>query len=147
VTTGDARPRLLDVNVLVSLALQSHVHHRAAHAALAEMTAWATTPLTEAGLVRLLLNPTVAGEAFSMADVRPILIGMRSEQRWSLVADAVSFADSALELRTLQGHRLVTDFHLIDVAARSGMCLATFDASLVQALAPADRQHVVVLPT
>ena len=53
---------LFDVNALVALSLTTHVHHGAAHRYLATIRGgWATCPLTEAALYRLLLNPAVSG--------------------------------------------------------------------------------------
>ena len=50
---------LLDVNVLVALFQPDHVHHELAHDWFAEnrRAGWATCPITETGLVRLLANP------------------------------------------------------------------------------------------
>lgn len=144
--TVDPRPWLLDVNVLTALVVRAHLHHRAAHTALSAVSSWAITPATECGLVRLLLNPRVAGTGFTMADIAPILTGLRADPRWLLVQDDASFADTALDLRTMVGHRQVSDFHLVDLAARRGLVLATFDSGLAESLAPADRRHVTVLP-
>ena len=138
---------LLDVNVLVALALDTHVHHRAAHRALAEVAgSWATCPTTENGLLRVLLNPRVTGRDFSgarcwrsCAACGPIRAGAscRRTDRWRIRRSILGDG----------GHRQVTDFHLVDVAARHSAQLATFDAGLVSALAPADRHHVVVWST
>ena len=60
---------LLDVNVLVALVLDQHVHHVAAHRQFAGVAErWFTTPLTEAGLLRLLLTPAVAGREVAGAE-------------------------------------------------------------------------------
>jgi predicted nucleic acid-binding protein len=49
-------PALLDVNVLVAMLDPEHVHHEGAHAWFSEhrSTGWATCPITENGLVRIL---------------------------------------------------------------------------------------------
>jgi uncharacterized protein len=56
------RVALLDVNVLVALFDPDHVHHEAAHGWFAANRAagWATCPLTENGLIRVLSNPAYA---------------------------------------------------------------------------------------
>ncbi|HEY7215024.1 MAG TPA: hypothetical protein VIC28_10365 [Thermoanaerobaculia bacterium] len=53
---------LLDVNVLVALFDPDHVHHEAAHTWFAAHrgAGWATCPLTENGLIRILSNPAYA---------------------------------------------------------------------------------------
>ena len=43
------------------------------------------------------------------------------------------------------GTKQVTDFHLVNLAARHEMRLATFDGSLLRSLADADRGHVFVI--
>lgn len=138
---------LCDVNVLVALVLSTHVHHRAAHAALRQHTGgWATTPMTEAALVRLLLNPLVAGRAFGVTDVLAVLRGVRQDPRWRWLPDASTLADAVIDISVLTGHQQVTDLHLVNLAAVSGVRLATFDAAIPASLAPADRGHVEVLP-
>lgn len=138
---------LCDVNVLVALALTTHAHHRAAHSALAALTGtWATCPMTEAALFRLLLNPRISGRVVTAAGVRDLLNGMRAEPRWRWVEDSTSLATSTIDLSVLQGHQQVTDLHLVNLAAAAGRVLVTFDAGLVAGLAPSDRKHVVVLP-
>lgn len=136
---------LLDVNVLLALSISSHVHHHAAHRALSAMTAWATCSVTETALLRLLLNPSMTGSAFTAPDVVGVLTGMHRDPRWFLVPDSVSPVTSRLDLTVLVGHRQVTDFHLVDLAAREGLVLATFDARLAAGLAPQDRGHVRLL--
>ena len=54
-----ARVALLDVNVLVALFDPSHVHHTAAHDWFADRgeEGWATCPITENGLLRIVGHP------------------------------------------------------------------------------------------
>lgn len=143
-TTTDVT-RLLDVNVLVALALDTHVHHRAAHRALAGLESWATCPITEAGLVRLLLTPAVSGRTFSAAEVIEFLAGVRADRRFRFIVDDISWTALTVDTTVLVGRRQVTDLHLLQLAGSNGAVLATFDASLPRALAPADRNLVEVL--
>lgn len=137
---------LLDVNVLLALALNTHVHHRAAHRALAAHAGtWATCPADEASLLRLLLNPAVAGGGFTSVDVLKVLAGMRRDPRWTFVPDAGSLTDPHIDLSVLVGHRQVTDLQLVNLAASTERVLVTFDQRIVECLAPADRRHVYVL--
>lgn len=141
------RPLLLDINVLVAAAITTHVHHVAAHRAIADARTWWTTPVTETGLVRLLLNPVVTGRDFVIGDVLGVLAGMRGHRAWAFLPDDASLAASGIDTGVITSHRHVTDFHLLDLAARHGGALATFDASLAAVVSPADRHHVVPLPT
>lgn len=144
-TEGTARTALLDINVLVALVWDQHVHHRAAHTAFETVaSAWATTAVTESGLLRLLLTPAAVGRDVSAPEALGVLRDMRRLPGWRWIDDDASFADTVLDLRVLVGRRQVTDLHLVDLAARHGCVLTTFDAGIVEYLAPADRPHVQV---
>ena len=60
---------LLDVNVLLALVWPRHESHDAAHSWFAKSghKAWATSPLTQLGVLRLLTNPAVTQGAVSAA--------------------------------------------------------------------------------
>ncbi len=137
---------LLDANALVALALTTHQHHRAAHAFLADVGRWATCPTTESALLRLLLNPAISGRPVESGEVRAVLTGMRADPRWTFLADDTSLAAAHVDVVVLGGHQQVTDLHLVNLAARHGARLATFDAAIPTWLAPADRGLVRVIP-
>lgn len=138
---------LFDVNALVALSLTSHVHHRAAHAFLSEVSAWSTCATTEAGLYRLLLNPTVVGRQLTVVDVDRTAQGFRTDPRWQFLDDSSSLATAGVDTSVLVGHRQVTDLHLANLALASGGRLATFDRAITSWLAPRDRHLVHVIPT
>jgi uncharacterized protein len=149
VTTSDrtAGGWLCDVNVLVALALATHLHHRAVHAALAGHDGtWATCPATEAALIRLLTNPAVVPSPFSADEVLGVLRGMRTDPRWHFIPDSVSLVDARVDTTVLRGHRQVTDMQLVNLAASVGLVLVTFDGGIPASLAPPDRRHVRMLP-
>ncbi len=137
-------PYLLDVNVLLALFDPRHVHHASAHRWFDDVTAFATTPLTETAFVRLVANPEVGGE--SPATALEALRAIRGLAGYGFAPDDVSLAEAAVGLGAPVGHRQVTDFHLVELAARHRMTLATFDGKLSRSLADADRRHVLVLP-
>lgn len=146
--TADSSPAVLfDANALVALALASHVHHRPAHRYLASLHAWAVTPITETALYRLLLNPTVAGSQLAFWEVDRVVGGMKADPRCRHVSDNSSLSNPAIATAVLVGHRQVTDLHLVNLVAREGLRLATFDRALTKWLAPADRHWVVQIPT
>jgi len=147
-TEPSSTTTLFDVNALVALTLTSHQHHRVAHRFLAGLDgAWATTGLTEAGLFRLLLNPRITGSQRMAADIAGILAGIRTDPRWTFLEDSTSLADPLVDTSVLMGHRQVTDLHLVNLVARQGGVLATFDAAIPSWLALKDRRHVVVMPS
>ena len=146
VTTTDLGAAvLLDVNTLLALVWDQHVHHQAAWRHFEQLDGgYATTPVTESGLVRLLLTRAVVGREVSAAEALGALRGIRSQPAWVWVDDDASLDTAVIDVRVLVGRREVTDLHLVDLAARHEMRLATFGSSLERCLAPADRRHVTV---
>ena len=135
---------LLDVNVLLALSWDRHVHHAAAHARFRELDEWCTTAVTESGLVRLLMTEAVVGRRVSGGEALAQLRAMRGVPGWRHLVDGTSLADSAVDTRVLMGRRQVTDLHLVNLAASHGVQLATFDADLHDWLVPDDRRWVQV---
>lgn len=142
---GQAPIALPDVNVLVALTNPAHQHHRQAHQWLASVPAFATTPITENGLVRLLLNPAVTGQRVGGAQAVQILDGVRRDSRATFLPDGSSLAEATVDLIGLAGHSQATDFHLVNLAAAHDGALVTFDRRIVQSLAAGDRRYVQVL--
>jgi toxin-antitoxin system PIN domain toxin len=128
---------LLDVNALVALAWDSHVHHAAIRAWFAANSAngWATCPVTESGFVRVSSNPKVLPSAIGVEAARAVLVTLRAAEGHRFLADDVSLADD--DIPPITGYRQVTDAHLLTLARRRGERLVTFDAGL-SALAAGD---------
>lgn len=135
---------LLDVNVLLALSWDQHVHHAVAHERFPALSEWSTCSVTESGLVRLLLTPQVVGRTVTGAEALAQLEAIRRVTGWVFLDDSTSFAAPSIDLRVLMGRRQVTDLHLVNLAATHGVKLVTFDASLRDALVPADRDHVEI---
>lgn len=143
-TDPSSRTRLLDVNALLALMWDQHVHHRAARATFAGLTSFATTPVTESGFVRVLLTPAAVGRPVLPGEAFDALAALRSQPSWRWLTDDSTLVEAQVDTRVLAGRRQVTDLHLVDLAARHDAVLATFDAALPTWLAPADREHVEV---
>ncbi len=135
---------LLDVNVLLALAWDQHIHHEIAHERFAELDNWSTCPVTEAGLLRLLLTRQVVGRQVSGAEAIGQLQAMRRVPGWSFISDSVSLAAPSIDMRVLMGRRQVTDLQLVNLAAANNTTLATFDATLRASLVPEDQRWVSV---
>jgi len=122
---------LLDVNALVALAWDSHVHHTAVRAwlATAGRHGWATCPLTESGFVRVSSNPKVLPSAIGVDGARAVLSALRSTEGHRFLVDDVSLSDE--DVPTIPGHRQVTDAHLLTLARRRGIRLVTFDRGVL----------------
>lgn len=122
---------LLDVNALVALAWDSHVHHARVRGWFAanSATGWATCPITESGFVRVSANPKILPSAIGVDAARGVLSALRAANGHRFLADDVSLTDS--DVPAMSGHRQVADAHLLTLARRRGLRLVTFDAALV----------------
>jgi toxin-antitoxin system PIN domain toxin len=120
---------LLDVNALVALAWDAHVHHAATRTWFAASAAagWSTCPMTESGFVRVSSNRKVLASAISVEQARAVLRALRRHEGHRFLSDDVSLADT--EIPRLVGHRQVTDAHLLALARRNDTRLLTFDAA------------------
>ena len=140
---------LLDVNLLMSLAWPNHVHHGPARAwfGARDGQPWATSPVTEAGFVRVSSNASAIPTAVTPGEARTLLGQMRHVEGHVFLPDDIELvtgSESALAGRIV-GHRQVTDAHLLALARRHGARLATFDRA-VTALAGQDTGTVVLVP-
>lgn len=134
---------LLDVNVLIALAWPRHVHHVPASLWFADShtQGWATTPVTEAGFIRVSSNSRVFPSGASPAQAAAILARARGVAGHAFWPDATSMS-SAVDLlaQHVHGSRAVTDAHLAMIAASNDGALVTFDvhaANLAQRLGAA----------
>jgi uncharacterized protein len=140
---------LLDVNVLVALFDPWHVHHSAAHSWFAanREQGWATCPITENGLLRIVTNPGYAGRATTVPDLLDRLSRFRSAGNHSFWPDDISLCDTGrVDARHFQGHRQLTDVYLLALAVAKRGRLITFDqgASIRQVL-EAGKDNLVVI--
>lgn len=122
---------LLDVNALVALAWDSHVHHVAMRAWFAANSrdGWATSPVTESGFMRVSSNPKVLPSPITVAAARDVLAALRAVRGHRFLSDDVSPTDP--DVPRVAGHRQVTDVQLLVLARRRRIRLLTFDAGIV----------------
>ncbi|MCK0118283.1 hypothetical protein MWU57_14710 [Isoptericola sp. S6320L] len=135
---------LPDVDVLFAAHVAAHQHHTTALSWLRGVSSFATCPTTEQGLVRLLSN-SAANPGASTADALAALRRVRARRQHEFWRDDTSLADPVVDLSRMTGHRQVTDFHLLNLAADRRGVLVTLDAKVERALMPADRRHVLTL--
>ena len=138
---------LLDVNFLIALFDPDHVHHEAAHAWFGphRSSGWATCPLTENGVVRILSNPAYPPTAGRPAEIARRLAAFRESGDHAFWPDDVSLCDARrFDLRV--GHRHLTDAYLLGLAVRRDGRLASFDRSIpLGAVRGARAGHLVVV--
>lgn len=124
---------LLDVNVLVALFDPDHVHHELAHDWFADHRAggWATCPMTENGLLRVLANPAYGSAVSRPSELAARLRRFCASGHHEFWPDKVSLCDPSLfDPAFVAGHRQITDVYLLGLAQANGGCLATFDATI-----------------
>jgi toxin-antitoxin system PIN domain toxin len=125
---------LLDVNVLIALVDPAHVQHEPAHEWF-ERTghrSWATCPITENGLLRILGHPRYPNSPGSPSDVAQILIGLRELPGHVFWPDDISPIDIRhIDTTRLLVHEQITDSYLLALACAHDGQLATLDRRLV----------------
>lgn len=136
---------LPDVNVLVALLSTNHAYHDLAGDWFASTARFATTPITEAGLVRMAMNPAVMGTEVTAPQAIASLGSLRADTRAEFIPDDSSLAEASIDLVGLAGHKQVTDLHLVNLVARHSGVLVTLDRKIRPVLAPEDQRLVHVL--
>ena len=125
---------LLDVNVLVALIDPAHVQHDAAHDWFVARgrQAWATCPLTENGVLRVVAHARYPNSPGLPAAVVPLMAGLRALPGHAFWADDVSLLDAEkIDATRLLHSSQVTDSYLLALACAHGGQLASFDRRLV----------------
>jgi uncharacterized protein len=117
---------LLDANVLIALLVSDHVHHSSAETWFLGVTdGFATCPITQGSLIRLLVREGQTAEA-----ARSLLRGLAADERHEFWPDDVTYAD--VPTAGIIGHRQVTDAYLAQLARSRASRLATFDQALAK---------------
>lgn len=127
-------PFLLDVNVLIALIDPVHVQHARAHKWFAAegKRAWATCPLTENGVVRIVGSKRYPNSPGTPAAVAGLLLVLRSLRGHAFWPDDISLFDSKrIDPERLLDSAQVTDSYLLALAAAHHGQLATFDRHII----------------
>ena len=128
-----SRIALLDVNVLIALFDPDHLHHDPAHDWLADIRAngWATCPLTENAVVRILAHPGYVEGPESPAQIVKRLRRFCGSGGHVFWGDTLSVRDRQRFPATFPvSPRQLTDSYLLALAAANDGTLATFDRSI-----------------
>ncbi|MDE2296632.1 MAG: PIN domain-containing protein [Burkholderiales bacterium] len=125
---------LLDVNVLIALVDPTHVQHEPAHEwfGLHGHKAWATCPLTENGLMRIVGHARYPNSPGTPAAVAQLLTTLRALPGHTFWPDDISLMDANwIDAARLLSAAQVTDSYLLALACAHGGQLASFDRRLV----------------
>ena len=140
---------LLDVNVLIRLIDPTHIGHEAAHRWFAATGAasWATCPLTENGVLRIVSHPQYPNSAGSPAAVAPILARLRTLPGHEFWNDEFSLMNwDVVDPARIATSRQVTDTYLLALAIANQGQLATFDRRLSLAAVRGGARALCVIP-
>jgi toxin-antitoxin system PIN domain toxin len=125
---------LLDVNVLIALIDPAHVRHDRAHDWFAEKgkRAWATCPITQNGVLRIVGHPRYPNSPGNPAEVARLMGTFLSSDGHEFWPDHVSLFDKAhIDSSRLLDSGQVTDSYLLALAKAHHGQLATFDNRIV----------------
>lgn len=124
---------LLDVNVLIALIDPAHVAHDDAHTWFSNEgnASWASCPITENGVLRILGNPKYPNSPGPPAVIAEIVEQLRALPGHSFWAEDFSLVGSdAIDASRVLTSAQVTDTYLLALAKVRGGQLATFDRRL-----------------
>ena len=116
---------LLDVNFLVACGWESHADYLRASRWLSRAKSFATCPISEMGFLRVSLSPDYGASFEDAMAALSAIAGMRAHR---FLPDATR-AESLPRVNTSKD---VTDAHLVHLARRYRLKLATFDAALCE---------------
>lgn len=144
-----SRVALLDMNVLIALFNTVHTHHEIAHDWFADNRAsgWATCPLSENGLLRVLGNPARGDEFVPVVRLAAHLRQFCTSGHHEFWPDAISLRDEELfDISLVRGYRQLTDIYLLGLAVTRGGRLVTFDQKIaLDAVKGAQKENLEVI--
>jgi|ERR1041384_1230493 toxin-antitoxin system PIN domain toxin len=134
---------LLDVNIVIALMDPDHVFHERAHDWWARhaKSGWASCPITENGVVRIMSHPGYSQRArFTPGDLISRLRTFASSTHHEFWPDDISLRSGAVFApERIHSSRQLTDLYLLALAAKHGGRLATFDREITISAVPGAR--------
>lgn len=140
---------LLDVNVLVALMDEAHIHHAVAQNLVVQpKLKIATCALTENGVLRVLNLPsysTYGPAGFELVSTQLAqLCGDTDHEFWP--CDVTLRDESKIDWSRVMGHNQITDVYLLALAVKHGGALATLDHRVaLSAVRGAQARHLQLL--
>ena len=125
---------MLDINVLIALLDPTHTQHDAAHDWFERQgrKAWATCPLTENGVLRIIGHARYPNSPGTPAAVAQLMTTLRTLPGHAFWPDDISLLDAErVDATRLLSSSQVTDSYLLALACAHGGQLASFDRRLV----------------
>ena len=138
---------LPDVGLLFAMLDSGHEHFRLARRWFDAVDQFATTPITEMGLIRLLMNPKAATTPLAASAALSAMSFIKNSRGANFWIDTTPFDQNSRFSYALTGYRQITDLHLLEIAVINGGVLTTLDSKIKPALRPVDRKYVKPLVT
>lgn len=139
---------LLDVNVLIALIDRKHVNHDLAHRWFADHgnAAWATCPLTENGVLRIVGHARYANTPGSPAAVLPALTSLCALPGHVFWPDDISMiGDGHVAVTKLLTSAQLTDTYLLALAVSKKGQFATLDSRIACQAVPGGKDALQVI--
>lgn len=141
---------LLDVNVILALLDFDHLCHGRAHDwwNLAKTSGWASCPLTENGVVRIMARSGYADpESYSPVEILSWLTQFARDADHEFWPDNLSLTDTTLfNHDRILSPRQITDIYLLAFAASRDAVFVTFDLSVsTDAVKNASRENLLII--
>ncbi len=140
----------MDVNFLIALLDPDHVFHESGHAWWSDNHAsgWASCPLTENGVVRIMSNPNYSNSVeFSPRDLIDRIRSFAQNSVHEFWSADISLRDPGIfAIDRIHGSRQLTDLYLLALAIKHGGRLVTFDQNIpLSAVNGARSKHLFVV--
>ena len=139
---------LLDVNLLIALLDEEHIHHQTARSWLVDNigSGWASCPVTQNGCLRIMSQPSYPNgvSVSEAARLVSMATGTHHHRFW---ADQISLLDrDRFDLTRIHGPKQLTDAYLLGLAVENGGCFATLDQRIsTSSVVGASSEHLVIL--
>lgn len=139
---------LLDINVLIALLDAQHIHHRLAHAWLEQNIhqGWASCPLTQNGVIRIMSQPGYPNP-LTPAAIAERLAEATATSWHHFWPDDVSLLDKKiLSWDAVLGSRQITDCYLLALAVHHQGRFVSFDRRVnLGAVRSAICEHLAII--
>ncbi|CAB4139709.1 COG1848 Predicted nucleic acid-binding protein, contains PIN domain [uncultured Caudovirales phage] len=141
---------LLDVNVLIALIDQFHVHHDISHDWFKKegSESWASCPLTQNAVIRIVGNPRYPNSPGTPFEVAKIMKKFCELPGHVFFSDSLSiFDEKQINISRLLNSSQITDTYLLALASSKNSKLATFDKNLITDSVINGDKFIYFLPT
>lgn len=139
---------LLDVNVLIALSDSNHTFHETAWNWFDQKSrrGWATSPITQNALVRILSNKSYPGSPGGVEVVSEILHSLLKVKGHKFVPDDISIDSPALILKFgFVASKQLTDVYLLALSVRHKLKFATFNSKIPFRSVASGKEHLEVI--